>query len=115
MKWSFDARRLWELLDDRPPARRRGGRLLEERPPRAGRGDRRSGRRLEEISRKLYDDQFVETCAEWVAPYIGDLVGYRTLYGLTDRIGQPRRAEWPTRSPTAAARGASMLEQLART
>src|SRR6266508_116581 len=27
----------------------------------------------------LYDDWFIETCAEWVVPYIGDLVGVRGL------------------------------------
>ena len=30
----------------------------------------------------MYDDQFIETCAEWLAPYIGDLIGYRTLHGV---------------------------------
>jgi hypothetical protein len=45
---------------------------------------------LEEDIDQLYDDQFIETCAPWVAPYIGDLIGYRTLYGLTDKIGSPR-------------------------
>jgi hypothetical protein len=25
---------------------------------------------------QLYDDQFIETCAPWVVPYLGDLVGY---------------------------------------
>src|SRR5262249_31790878 len=25
---------------------------------------------------QLYDDQFIETCAQWVIPYIGDLIGY---------------------------------------
>jgi hypothetical protein len=27
---------------------------------------------LEEDLAQLYDDQFIETCAEWVIPYIGD-------------------------------------------
>jgi len=27
----------------------------------------------------LYDDWFIETCSEWVVPYIGDLVGVRGL------------------------------------
>jgi hypothetical protein len=26
---------------------------------------------------QLYDNWFIETCADWVVPYIGDLVGYR--------------------------------------
>src|ERR1043166_1233055 len=33
----------------------------------------------------LYDDWFIETCAEWVVPYIGDLVGAR---GLLPTSGQ---------------------------
>ena len=27
----------------------------------------------------LYDDWFIETCAEWVVPYIGDLLGARPI------------------------------------
>jgi hypothetical protein len=34
---------------------------------------------LDEDLDQLYDDQFIETCADWVVPYIGDLVGYRPL------------------------------------
>ena len=34
---------------------------------------------LEEDIAQLYDDQFIETCADWVVPYIGDLIGYRQL------------------------------------
>lgn len=29
---------------------------------------------------QLYDDWFIETCADWVAPYIGDLIGYRPVH-----------------------------------
>jgi hypothetical protein len=32
---------------------------------------------LEADMDQLYDDWFIETCQEWVVPYIGDLVGYR--------------------------------------
>ena len=46
---------------------------------------------LDEDLEQLYDDQFIETCAEWVAPYIGDLLGYRTLHGLTAGGRQPAR------------------------
>jgi P2-related tail formation protein len=38
--------------------------------------------RLETALDQLYDDHFIETCAEWVAPYIGDLVGARGAYDL---------------------------------
>jgi len=29
---------------------------------------------------QLYDDQFIETCAPWVIPYIGELIGYDPIY-----------------------------------
>ena len=35
---------------------------------------------VEDDLEQLYDDQFVETCAEWVLPYIGDLLGNRPLF-----------------------------------
>jgi len=38
--------------------------------------------RLEIALDQLYDDHFIETCVEWVAPYIGDLVGARGAYDL---------------------------------
>ena len=31
---------------------------------------------------QLYDDQFIETCAPWVIPYIGDLIGYQAVNGV---------------------------------
>jgi hypothetical protein len=40
----------------------------------------------------LYDDLFIETCADWVVPYIGDLIGYKPLHGTTATI-RSRRAE----------------------
>jgi hypothetical protein len=47
---------------------------------------------LEENIQQLYDDQFIETCAAWVIPYIGDLVGSNTIYEINgDASG--RRAE----------------------
>ena len=69
---------------------------------------------LEEDIEQLYDDQFIETCAPWVAPYIGDLIGYRTLYGLTDKIGSPRAEVADTIAFRRRKGTASMLEQLAR-
>lgn len=33
---------------------------------------------------QLYDNWFIETCADWVVPYLGDLVGYRTLRGYEE-------------------------------
>ena len=30
--------------------------------------------------RQLYENWFIETCQDWVVPYIGDLVGYRIVH-----------------------------------
>ncbi|HYI96159.1 MAG TPA: hypothetical protein VEX68_21625 [Bryobacteraceae bacterium] len=35
---------------------------------------------LEGSLEQAYDDQFIETCQEWLVPYIGDLVGARGLF-----------------------------------
>jgi hypothetical protein len=31
---------------------------------------------------QLYDDQFIETCAPWVIPYIGELIGFDPVYTI---------------------------------
>ena len=69
---------------------------------------------LEESVDGLYDDQFVETCAEWVVPYIGDLVGARGLNappasGFSERVQVANTLRYRRRKGTAA-----VLEQLAR-
>ena len=69
---------------------------------------------LEENLDQLYDDQFIETCAEWVAPYIGDLIGYRTLHGVTPEISSPRAEVAHTIGFRRRKGTAAMLEQLAR-
>jgi hypothetical protein len=38
---------------------------------------------VEDNIEQLYDDQFIETCATWVVPYIGDLIGYNSIYQVT--------------------------------
>jgi hypothetical protein len=35
---------------------------------------------VEEDIARLYDNWFIETCAEWVVPYLGDLLGVRLLH-----------------------------------
>jgi len=47
---------------------------------------------VEDNIRQLYDDEFIETCAHWVIPYIGDLVGSSPLYEIA-AAGNGRRAE----------------------
>lgn len=37
---------------------------------------------LEQNIQQLYDDAFIETCAPWVVPYIGDLVGCDAVYEI---------------------------------
>ncbi|WP_158892927.1 hypothetical protein [Amycolatopsis anabasis] len=35
---------------------------------------------------QLYEDWFIETCQDWVTPYLGDLVGYRVLPGSGETL-----------------------------
>lgn len=69
---------------------------------------------LEEDLAQLYDDQFIETCAAWVVPYIGDLIGYRTLHGVTARVSSPRAEVANTIAYRRRKGTAAALEQLAR-
>jgi hypothetical protein len=34
---------------------------------------------VEEDVRRLYDNQFIETCEDWVVPYLGELIGYQPV------------------------------------
>jgi hypothetical protein len=69
---------------------------------------------LAESIEQAYDDQFVETCADWVAPYIGDLVGYRTLHGVVPAVASPRADVANTIRYRRRKGTVSVLEQLAR-
>jgi hypothetical protein len=69
---------------------------------------------LEENVEQLYDDQFIETCEDWVAPYIGDLIGYRPLHGVAAAISSPRAEVANTIGYRRRKGTAAMLEQLAR-
>jgi len=69
---------------------------------------------LEENLDQLYDDQFIETCAEWVVPYIGDLIGVRGVTAfpganLTERAFVANTMSYRRRKGTGA-----VLEELAR-
>lgn len=69
---------------------------------------------LEEDLAQLYDDQFIETCAQWVVPYIGDLIGARGLHTLTTTTFS-RRAQIANTLAYRRRKGtAAVLEQLAR-
>jgi hypothetical protein len=69
---------------------------------------------LEENLEQLYDDQFIETCADWVVPYIGDLIGYRALHNVAPKIGNQRAEVAHTIAFRRRKGTAAMLEQLAR-
>lgn len=68
---------------------------------------------LEEHLEQLYDDQFIETCAPWAAPYIGDLIGYRPLHGTSPAVSSPRAEVANTIAYRRRKGTALMLEQLA--
>lgn len=69
---------------------------------------------LEEDLEQLYDDQFIETCAEWVAPYMGDLVGSSDLFIFPDAPFS-RRADVANTLAYRRRKGtAAVLEQLGR-
>lgn len=69
---------------------------------------------LEENLAQLYDDQFVETCASWVLPYIGDLIGVTGLQGVGPETLSPRAEVAHTIGYRRRKGTAAMLEQLAR-
>lgn len=61
---------------------------------------------------QAYDDQFIETCAEWAVPYVGALIGYRPLRPLGP--GASFRAEVANTIGYRQRKGTLvMLEQLA--
>jgi hypothetical protein len=63
---------------------------------------------------QLYDDQFIETCAPWVIPYIGDLIGYQPVHGVAAAVASPR-AEVASTIALRRRKGTALaLEQLAR-
>jgi hypothetical protein len=63
---------------------------------------------------QLYDDQFIETCAQWVIPYIGDLIGYQAIKGIAPAIDNPRSEVAETISLRRRKGTVLVLEQLAR-
>jgi hypothetical protein len=63
---------------------------------------------------QLYDDQFIETCAPWVIPYIGDLIGYKSVKGVAPSVASPRAEVAHTISFRRRKGTVLMLEQLAR-
>jgi hypothetical protein len=108
---SFDAQKLYELLPAIYRARdaEQGGPLRELLAVIAEQAGV-----LEENLDQLYDDQFIETCGDWVVPYIGDLIGYRSLHGVVPKVASPRAEVAHTIAFRRRKGTATMLEQLAR-
>lgn len=69
---------------------------------------------LEENLAQLYDDQFAETCAPWVLPYIGELIGITGLPGTSLQALSPRAEVAHTIAYRRGKGTAATLEQLAR-
>jgi len=63
---------------------------------------------------QLYDDQFIETCAPWVIPYIGDLIGYQSVAGINPSVDDSRSEVAETISLRRRKGTVLVLEQLAR-
>jgi len=69
---------------------------------------------LSENLDQLYDDQFIETCAPWVIPYIGDLIGYQAVNGIAPAVSSPRAEIANTISFRRRKGTVLAMEQLAR-
>jgi hypothetical protein len=61
-----------------------------------------------------YDDLFIETCAPWVIPYIGDLIGYQLVNGVAPAVASPRAEVANTVAFRRRKGTVLVLEQLAR-
>jgi hypothetical protein len=71
-------------------------------------------RLLEEDIEGLYDDWFIETCADWVIPYIGDLLGVHAVHPLSARGAKMRGYVANTIAYRRRKGTASVLEQVSR-
>jgi hypothetical protein len=116
---SFDGKKLFELL----PAlyRLRDAQLAQNLPqPALGPLQALLAVIAEQIAAveddldQLYDDQFIETCATWVIPYIGDLIGYQPVHGVAPAVASPRAEVAHTISFRRRKGTVLVLEQLAR-
>ncbi|WP_444997862.1 hypothetical protein [Aliikangiella sp. IMCC44359] len=69
---------------------------------------------MEENIQQSYDDLFIETCAEWLTPYIGNLIGYQSLHGSVPDIANPREDVAHTIGNRRRKGTIVVLEQIAR-
>ena len=69
---------------------------------------------MEENIEQSYDDLFIETCVDWLTPYIGDVIGYQSLHGMVPHVASPRAEVAHTIALRRRKGTAVVLEQLAR-
>lgn len=69
---------------------------------------------IEEDIDQLYDNLFIETCAPWTVPYLGDLIGYRALHGAQGTLRSTRAEVANTIGYRRRKGTAAVVEQLAR-
>jgi hypothetical protein len=69
---------------------------------------------IEDNLEQLYDDEFIETCAEWVIPYIGDLVGARGVFAFPGATFSLRGLVANTLADRRRKGTVSIIEQVAR-
>lgn len=69
---------------------------------------------IEEDIGQLYDNWFIETCQEWVVPYLGDLLKVRDLVPVDANLFSQRAYVANTLAYRRRKGTAAMLEQLAR-
>jgi hypothetical protein len=62
----------------------------------------------------LYEDLFIETCDEWVIPYIGDLLNVHGVHPISARAGSQRSYVANTIAYRRRKGTAAVLEQVAR-
>ena len=70
---------------------------------------------VEDDISQMYENWFIETCEEWVVPYLGDLLSVRNLHAFQNDISFSQRARVANTIAFRRRKGtATMLEQLVR-
>src|SRR5213595_3343252 len=69
---------------------------------------------VEDDIQQLHENWFIETCEEWVVPYLGDLLGVRGLHPITHATFSLRGLVANTMAYRRRKGTATALEQLAR-
>src|SRR5690554_76412 len=73
----------------------------------------REGGIVEDNISQLYENWFIETCEEWVVPYIGDLLGVKNIHEIADAAFSRRAYVANTLAYRRRKGTAAVIEQLA--